>query len=120
MRNFVGLSDNEKGNIALQDASFSEILNNQDDPDIVSNVILTKSGFLFALMKGAVGPDKFDEFIHKFIEGKRFRSYPVDELNLQLKSSFGMDLDQYLPGWYNSKSLPGYIISKINTAKLKK
>ena len=120
MRNMIGLSDNEKGNIALQDASFSEILDKQDDPDVVSNVILTKSGFLFALMKGAVGPDKFDEFIHKFIEGKRFRSFPIEELNMQLKSSFNMDLDQYLPGWYNSKSLPGYIVTKINAEKLKK
>ena len=120
MRNITGLSDTEKGNIALQDASFSDILDKQDDPDVVSNVILTKSGFLFALMKGAVGADKFDEFIHKFIEEKRFQSYSIDLLNEQLKTSFSMDLNQYLPGWYNSKSLPGYIITKINTVKLKK
>ena len=120
MRNMTGLSDYEKGNIALQDASFAEILDKQDDPDIVSNVILTKSGFLFTLMKGAVGPDKFDEFFHKFVESKRFQSYSINVLNEQLKSSFNMDLNQYLPGWYNSKSLPGYIVTKINTAKLKK
>jgi len=120
MRNFAGLTDNEKGNIALQDASFAEILDKQDDQDIIDNVILTKSGFLFALMKGAVGPDKFDDFIHKFIEEKKFQSYSVDTLNAQLMSSFNLDLNQYLPGWYNSKSLPGYIISKINAVKLKK
>lgn len=120
MRNMAGLSENEKGNIALQDASFAEILDNQDDPDVITNVILTKSGFLFALMKGAVGPDKFDEFIHKFMEAKRFQSYSIDVLNEQLSGSFKLDLNQYLPDWYNSKSLPGYIISKINTSKLKK
>ena len=120
MRNMTGLSDVEKGNIALQDASFAEILDKQDDPDVINNVVLTKSGFLFALMKGAVGPDKFDEFIHKFIETKRFESYSVELLNQELKSSFSMDLNQYLPGWYNSKSLPGYVITKINTSKLKK
>ena len=120
MRNFTGLSENEKGNIALQDASFAEILDKQDDQDIIDNVILTKSGFLFALMKGAVGPDKFDDFIHKFIEAKKFQSYSVDTLNAQLMSSFNLDLNQYLPDWYNSKSLPGYIISKVNAVKLKK
>jgi len=120
MRNMVGLSDNEKGNIALQDASFAEILDKQDDPDIIDNVILTKSGFLFALMKGAVGPDKFDEFIHKFIEERKFQSYSIDVLNEQLMSSFNLDLNKYLPDWYSSKSLPGYIISKINAVKLKK
>ena len=119
-RTFTGLSDNEKGNIALQDASFSDILDNQIDPDVISNVILTKSGFLFALMKGAVGPDQFDEFIHKFIETKKYETYSIDILNDQLKSSFKLDLDKYLPDWYNSKSLPGYIVTRINTAKLKK
>ena len=120
MRNFTGLSDNEKGNIALQDASFAEILDSQDDQDIIDNVILTKSGFLFALMKGAVGPDKFDDFIRKFIDEKRFQSYSIDTLNVQLMSLFNLDLNQYLPDWYNSKSLPGYIVSKINAVKLKK
>ncbi len=120
IRNFAGLSDNEKGNIALQDASFAEILDKQDDQDIIDNVIVTKSGFLFALMKGAVGPEKFDDFIHKFIEEKKFQSYPIDTLNTQLMSSFNLDLNQYLPGWYNSKSLPGYIVSKVSAVKLKK
>jgi len=120
MRNFTGLSDNEKGNIALQDASFVDILDNQDDQDIIDNVILTKSGFLFALMKGAIGPDKFDDFIHKFIEGREFQAYSIDTLNAQLMSSFNLDLNQYLPDWYSSKSLPGYIVSKIDAVKLKK
>ena len=120
MRNFTGLSEIEKGNIALQDASFAEILDKQADPDIINNVILTKSGFLFALMKGAVGPDKFDEFIHRYIDQKKFESTSVDILNEELKSSFSLDLNQYLPTWYSSKSLPGYIITHITTAKLKK
>jgi len=119
MRNFTGLSDNEKGNIALQDESFAEILDKQDDPDIVDNVITTKSGFLFALMKGAVGPNEFDDFIYKFVEGQKFQAYPIDTLNAQLMSSFNLDLNQYLPNWYDSKSLPGYIVSKINAVKLK-
>jgi hypothetical protein len=119
MRNFTGLSDTEKGNIALQDASFAEILTKQDDPDVVNNVILTKSGFLFALMKGAIGPDKFDDFIHKFIIERKFQAYPVSLLNEQLMSSFNLNLDQYLPTWYNSRSLPGYIVTKISAIKLK-
>jgi len=119
MRGMMGLSDNEKGNIALQDASFAEILNQQDDPDIIDNVISTKSGFLFSLMKGAVGPDKFDDFFYKFIEGKKFQSYSVDSLSTQLMSSFTLDLNHYLPDWYNSKTLPGYIVSGIQAVKLK-
>jgi hypothetical protein len=119
MRNMAGLSENEKGNIALQDASFAEILDKQDDPDIIDNVIGTKSGFLFALMKGAVSPDKFDDFIHKFIDERKYQACSIDSLNAQLISSFKLDLNQYLPDWYNSKSLPGYIVSKITAVKLK-
>jgi hypothetical protein len=119
MRSIAGLSETEKGNIALQDASFATILNNQADPDIVNNVIITKSGFLFALMKGAVGPDKFDEFIHKYIETQWFKAYSIDDLNEKMVSSFNMDLNHYLPDWYNSKTLPGYIVSKVETIKIK-
>lgn len=119
IRNITGMSSNEKGNILLQDQSFAKILGDQSDPDIIGNVIQTKSGFLFALMKGAVGIDKFDEFLHKFLENKQFRDVPIDELNDQMKNSFDLDLDQYLPVWYNSKTLPGYIMSKLQAVKIK-
>ncbi len=119
MRNITGMSSNEKGNIALQDKSFAQILGDLSDPDIIGNVIQTKSGFLFALMKGAVGVDKFDDFIHKFLETKQFRAVPIDELNEQMKNSFNLDLEQYLPVWYNSKTLPGYIMSKFQAVKIK-
>lgn len=115
----LGGSSTEKGNIALQSKSFAQILKDQNDPEIISNVIQTKSGFLFALMKGAVGTDKFDDFFHKFIESKRFSEVPVSDLNNEMRNSFGLDLDQYLPVWYNSNSLPGFIMSKMQTVKIK-
>jgi ABC-type transport system involved in multi-copper enzyme maturation permease subunit len=119
MRNITGTSSNEKGNIALQEQSFAQILGEQNDPEIVGSVIQTKSGFLFALMKGAVGTDKFDEFIHKFIESKQFREVPINELNDEMKNSFGLNLEQYLPVWYSAKTLPGYILSKLQAVKIK-
>jgi ABC-type transport system involved in multi-copper enzyme maturation permease subunit len=119
MRNITGMSSSEKGNIALQDHSFAQILADQSDPDIIGSVIQTKSGFLFALMKGAVGTDKFNEFLHMFLENKQFRDVPINELNDEMRNSFKLDLDQYLPVWYNSKTLPGYIMSKIQAVKIK-
>jgi ABC-type transport system involved in multi-copper enzyme maturation permease subunit len=113
LRNMLGLSEDEKGNIALQDKSFSEILKVQEDPDIIDNVIQTKSGFLFTLMKGAVGPDSFDNFLYQFVGDRKFRSVPVSELNEQMRNSFNLDLDLYMPKWYDSKLLPGYIVSDI-------
>lgn len=119
MRNFTGMSANEKGNIALQENSFAKIINEQNDPEIISNVIQTKSGFLFALMKGAVGTEEFDQYFHKLIEGKRFREVPIKEVSDELKSSYNLDLEQFLPSWYSSNTLPGYIISKIEAVKIK-
>ncbi len=119
MRNFTGMSSNEKGNIALQENSFAKIINEQNDPEIISNVIQTKSGFLFALMKGAVGTEEFDQYFHKLIEGKRFREVPIKEVSDELKSSYNLDLEQFLPSWYSSNTLPGYIISKIEAVKIK-
>ncbi len=120
MRNIMGLSGDEKGNIALQSKSFADILEKQEDPDILNNVIQTKSGFLFALMKGAVGPDKFEEFIRGFLDDRKFRTIPVEELNQEMQSNFKLDLDQYLPQWYTSVSLPGYIVVDTKAYKIQK
>ena len=120
MRTMMGLSGDEKGNIALQSKSFADILEKQEDPDILNNVIQTKSGFLFALMKGAVGPDKFEEFIRGFLDDRKFRTIPVEELNQEMRSNFKLDLDQYLPQWYTSVSLPGYIVVDTKAYKIQK
>jgi hypothetical protein len=120
IRNMMGLSGDEKGNIALQDKSFADILEKQEDIDILKNVVQTKSGFLFALMKGAVGPEKFDDFMRGFLDDRKFRSTPVDELNLEMRNNFKLDLDQYLPQWYTSASLPGYILIDTKAFKIQK
>ena len=87
MRNMMGLSGDEKGNIALQSKSFADILEKQEDADVLNNVIQTKSGFLFALMKGAVGPEKFEDFIRGFLEERKFRTIPVEELNARCETA---------------------------------
>ena len=120
MRTLMGLSGDEKGNIALQNRSFADILEKQDDPDILNNVIQTKSGFLFALMKGAVGPEKFDDFMRNFLDERKFRTTQVDELNLQMRTNFNLDLNQYLPQWYTAASLPGYILIDTKAFKIQK
>jgi hypothetical protein len=120
MRNMMGLSGDEKGNIALQSKSFADILEKQEDSDILNNVIQTKSGFLFALMKGAVGPDKFEEFIRGFLDTRKFRTIPVEELNTEMRNNFKLDLDQYMPKWYTSMTLPGYIVIDTKAFKIQK
>ncbi len=120
MRSMMGLSGDEKGNIALQNRSFADILEKQDDPDILNNVVQTKSGFLFALMKGAVGPEKFDDFIRTFLEDRKFKSTPVEELNKEMRNNFKLDLDQYLPNWYTAAALPGYILIDTKAFKIQK
>ena len=120
MRNMMGLSGDEKGNIALQNRSFSDILEKQADSEILNNVVQTKSGFLFALMKGAVGPEKFDEFMRGFLDSRKFRTIQVDELNAEMRNNFKLDLDQYLPKWYTSMTLPGYILIDTKAFKIQK
>ena len=120
MRTMMGLSGDEKGNIALQNRSFADILEKQEDADILNNVVQTKSGFLFALMKGAVGPEKFDDFMRGFLDERKFKTTPVDELNLQMRNNFKLDLDQYLPQWYTAATLPGYILIDTKAFKIQK
>jgi hypothetical protein len=120
MRNLIGMSNEEKGNIALQENSFAEILSEQDNPEILSNLIRTKSEFLFSLMRGAAGPEEFDIFLYDFVEKNRFRELSVDEMSSEIKSRFNLDLNNYMANWYNSKSLPGYIISETDAVRVKK
>ncbi len=120
MRSMMGLSGDEKGNIALQNRSFADILEKQEDSDILNNVVQTKSGFLFALMKGAVGPEKFDDFMRNFLDDRKFRAIPVDELNQEMRNNFNLDLDQYLPKWYTAVTLPGYILIDTKAFKIQK
>ncbi len=120
IRSMMGLSGDEKGNIALQNRSFADILEKQENSDILNNVIQTKSGFLFALMKGAVGPEKFDDFLRGFLDDRKFRIIQVEELNQEMRSKFNLDLDQYLPQWYTSSSLPGYILVDTKAFKIQK
>jgi ABC-type transport system involved in multi-copper enzyme maturation permease subunit len=118
IRTMMGLSGDEKGNIALQNRSFADILEKQADSDILNNVVQTKSGFLFALMKGAVGPEKFDEFLRSFLDDRKFRVIQVDELNQEMRNNFNLDLDKYLPQWYTSASLPGYLLVDTKAFKI--
>ena len=120
IRTMMGLSGDEKGNIALQNRSFADILEKQADSDILNNVVQTKSGFLFALMKGAVGPEKFDEFLRGFLDDRKFRIIQVEELNQEMRNNFKLDLDQYLPQWYTSAMLPGYILVDTKAFKIQK
>ena len=120
MRDMMGLSGDEKGNIALQNKSFATILEKQENADILNNVVQTKSGFLFALMKGAVGPEKFDDFMREFLDSRKFRAISVDELNAEMRNNFKLDLDQYLPKWYTDASLPGYIVVDTKAFKIQK
>lgn len=120
MRSMMGLSGDEKGNIALQNRSFADILEKQSDSDILNNVVQTKSGFLFALMKGAVGPEKFDDFMRNFLDARKFRITQVDELNQEMRNSFNLDLEKYLPQWYTANALPGYLLLDTKAFKVKK
>ncbi|GET34106.1 xanthan lyase [Prolixibacter bellariivorans] len=119
MRNFLGMSSDEKGNMELQDKSFAQVLQDQDDPDIVDNIIQTKGEFLFALMKAAAGEDKFDNVLNSFLEKNRFRETGINDLKNDLASSFNLQLDDYLSSWYNSKELPGYLVNDVEAVKVK-
>jgi len=120
MRNLLGISDEEKGNMALQERTFAEILSEHDDPDIIDNLIRTKSEFLFSLMKGAAGPEKFDIFLYDYLEKNRFRETDISELNNEIKDRFDLDLNEFLANWYDSRKLPGYVFGDAEAVRVKK
>jgi ABC-type transport system involved in multi-copper enzyme maturation permease subunit len=111
MREMQGTSENEKANLALVDHSFAELLNDPDQTQIIDNVIQMKGQALFSIIKRKAGDDAFNEFLYNYLRSVKFKATSIEDFSLRIKEAFGVDLIPYMESWFNSKQLPGYLIS---------
>ncbi len=118
MRNFQGMSENEEANLALQDNSFAELLNNPEKTKIIDNVIQLKGQSLFSIIKRRSGDDAFDDFMFNFLKSIKFKGTTIEDFNARIKAQFNIDLLPFMDQWFNSKSLPGYLIGGIHAVNV--
>lgn len=118
IRSMQGTSEDEKGNIALLEYSFAELLNDPEKSDIIDNVIKLKGEALFSIIKRRAGDEAFNEFMFNFMSAHKFKTASIQEFNDEIKKSFNVDLLPYMEDWFNSKQLPAYLIGAINAVEV--
>lgn len=118
MRQFQGMTDNEKANLALLDYTFAELLDDPDRVNIIDNVIQLKGLTLFSIIKRKAGDEAFDDFMFNFLKSIRFNSTTIEDFNEHIQREFGTDLLPYMEKWFSSKELPGYLIGGVNAVNV--
>ncbi|OQX95548.1 hypothetical protein B6I21_04840 [candidate division KSB1 bacterium 4572_119] len=117
-RFFTGLTEEEKANIALMEQNLAEILSDPDKKDVVSDVLKLKGKYLFQLIQSKVDEKEFNQFISTLLKSHRFQDMPVDDFVDALKQNEKFDLLPYFNDWYESRELPGFLVSNIQAYKI--
>ena len=118
LRSMQGTSEDEKGNIALLEHSFAELLNDPEQSEIIDNVIKLKGEALFSIIKRKTGDDAFNDFMFNFMSAHKFKAASIQEFNDEIKKTFDVDLLPYMENWFNSKELPAYLVGAINAVEV--
>lgn len=118
MRQFQGMTENEKANLALLDYSFAQLLDDKSKIQIIDNVIQLKGSALFSIIKRKAGDEAFDDFMFYFLKSIKFNSTSIEDFNARIQQQFGTDLLPYMQKWFSSKELPGYLIGDVNAVNV--
>lgn len=119
MRDMTGMSEDEMANIALQDASFEELLASKEKRSLVDNLIKLKGDVLFTMIQAGAGEADFGAFLRKTLAESRFRVLPFDSLDLKVEQETGTSISPVMNNWFKEKRLPGYLISPVTAVNTK-
>ncbi|MCL1821224.1 MAG: hypothetical protein FWG22_00205 [Prolixibacteraceae bacterium] len=122
MRDMSGLSNDERASIALQDRSFSELIQDENQRNIVDNLIKLKGDVLFTTIQakaGEYGDLQFSEFLRGYLRERKFSITEFDDFDRAMEENFNIQLTPMMNNWYNETKLPGYLFSTINVVNAK-
>lgn len=117
-RFFMGLTEEEKANLALTKQNLEEILNDPEKKDIVNDVLKLKGAYLFKLIQSKLDKEAFESFITDLLKSNQFRDVKVAQVIEELKKQFNYDLEPEFNRWYQSKDLPAYLFGSIESYKV--
>ena len=117
-RFFIGLTDEEKANLALMRQNLAEILSDPDQKEIVPHVLKMKGTFLFKLIESEIGAENFQKFLSNLITNNRFKSIDVNQMITTLNQSYNFNIDPYFESWYEERQLPGFLFGQIDAYKI--
>ncbi len=118
-RAFSGeLSENDRANLILKNASFKDVLAKNPGGDTVRAVLTVKGDYLFNLFRSKAGIDEFKNWFPKYIDDHKFQSVDIESLNRDMKEKFGFEFYPYLSDWFNRKEQPGFLFSNLQVSEL--
>lgn len=120
---FTDLSNDEKINLELRDKTLSDFALTPEKPadnDKISyyDIILAKGDYLFSVLRAHYGDAKFNAFMDSLINTNKFNNLSLYEFNTAVTHHFGESVLPRIDSWYNEKSLPGFLVSDLETYKV--
>ncbi|MEM6967030.1 MAG: ABC transporter permease, partial [Bacteroidota bacterium] len=111
VRRNSGSTQNELANMVLQEKSFAEILNLQENQQLIDNVIELKGETLFSIMEAKANTNRFRDFIGDVLLENRFQNLPLEDFNKKLQAEFEVDISNQMEKWFNETQLSKYRFS---------
>jgi len=115
-RTWIGLTETERANLALQDRGLVELLGDTElEARIRETAVRAKGRQLLLLFAAALGADRFGEQLNAFVEGNRYRGVSDREL-IEFISGLGdVDPERLIDSWYSGPELPGYQVERTDS-----
>ena len=80
IRRFTGgVTEHDRANLILRNASFSELLSNNPGSDTIRAVVTVKGDYLFNLLRSKAGINEFNDWFKKYIDDHKFQSVDITE-----------------------------------------
>jgi len=117
-RNWQGLLNEEKANLALKEQSLAEILVNPDNRDIINDILKNKSEMLFKQLTYEIGNEQFNEYLKEFLEQHQFTVVDFQDFLSDVQNKLDFNLNNFMQSWYEQKLMPGYYVSNIQSYKV--
>lgn len=113
-----GLSDNDRANLILKNASFRDVLAQNPRGDTVRIVVTLKGDYLFNLLRSKAGISEFRDWFSKYIDDHKFQSVDIMTFDNDIKEKFGFGFYPFLHDWFNNKQQPGFLFNNLQASEI--
>lgn len=111
-RNRDGVSFTEACNELMRNASFTEILTEEDFNKIQKSVSL-KGEYLFSYLSQLTGEENFKTFLYDWVNTHRHQRTSYEQFRKAMNARFRLDIDPIIKKVYSDKSQPAFEILEV-------
>ncbi len=113
-----GLSENDRANLILKNASFREILSKNPGSDTIRAIVTVKGDYLLNMLRSRAGINEFKTWFQNYLNDNKFRSVDISKFNNDIDARFGFEFYSYLDDWFNRKEEPGFLFTDIQADEI--